>query len=236
MVAARFQRSSRRGDGGMKTREIGFARGPSCWASRSFAAPPSAAQSNRSIELASSVDDGFTIAVVGDIIIAHSLEHMMSNPRFAEVVGVLQKRGTSRPENLETQIIDGRSWVGRRGRWHPRGGARVRRVAQGDGLRHRRATEQPRQRFSDTTVSWKPAGIFSARDFRTSGFGDSYWASRSARFHTTSARDAWAWSPLPRNGQPSSPGPGRGGPGPAGLSPPERGRSTSWSQPTRGMP
>ncbi|HSH74275.1 MAG TPA: CapA family protein, partial [Longimicrobiales bacterium] len=72
------------------------------------------AQASRPAELSSSVDDGFTIAVVGDVIIAHSLEHMMSNPRFAEVVELLRGADVA-TGNLETQIIDGRSFVGARG-------------------------------------------------------------------------------------------------------------------------
>ena len=72
------------------------------------------AQSNRPVELSSSVGDGFTIAVVGDVIIAHSLEHMMSNPGFAEVARLLQSVDVA-TGNLETQIIDGRTFVGSRG-------------------------------------------------------------------------------------------------------------------------
>lgn len=74
------------------------------------------AQSDRPAELSSSVGDGFTIAVVGDVIIAHSLEHMMSNPAFAEVVSLLQSVDVA-TGNLETQIIDGRTFVG--SRWRP---------------------------------------------------------------------------------------------------------------------
>ena len=71
-------------------------------------------QSDRPAELSSSVGDGFTIAVVGDVIIAHSLEHMMSNPAFAEVASLLQSVDVA-TGNLETQIIDGRTFVGSRG-------------------------------------------------------------------------------------------------------------------------
>lgn len=73
-----------------------------------------AAQTNRDVELRSSVDEGFTIAVVGDVIIAHSLEYMMSNPAFASVTSILREADVA-TGNLETQIIDGRSFTGGRG-------------------------------------------------------------------------------------------------------------------------
>ena len=48
------------------------------------------AQSNRPVELTSSVGDGFTIAVVGDGIIAHSLEHLenqlLKREAYVEIV------------------------------------------------------------------------------------------------------------------------------------------------------
>src|SRR5690606_23741625 len=50
-----------------------------------------ATASTQEPELATTVDDGFTIAVVGDVIIAHSLGHMMSDPDFARVVEILRE-------------------------------------------------------------------------------------------------------------------------------------------------
>ena len=41
-------------------------------------------------ELATTVDDGFTIATVGDLIYAHDLGHMMRDPSFASVVDLLR--------------------------------------------------------------------------------------------------------------------------------------------------
>ena len=42
-------------------------------------------------EIATSVDDGFTIAMVGDLIYAHDLGHMMTDPSFAAVVELLRE-------------------------------------------------------------------------------------------------------------------------------------------------
>jgi hypothetical protein len=70
--------------------------------------PPANAQSAREAELSTSVRDGFTIAVVGDIIVAHSLEHMMADPEFAAVVRILQEADVA-TGNLEGHIIDGRT-------------------------------------------------------------------------------------------------------------------------------
>ncbi|MEX1256383.1 MAG: CapA family protein [Gemmatimonadota bacterium] len=58
-------------------------------------------------ELATTVDDGFTIAVVGDVILAYSLAHEMSDPGFGEVVGILRSADVA-TGNLEGNIVDGR--------------------------------------------------------------------------------------------------------------------------------
>ena len=69
---------------------------------------------NTEVELRSSVDDGFTMAVVGDVIISHSLEHLADEPGFAAVIELLSSADVA-TGNLETQIIDARSFVGTNG-------------------------------------------------------------------------------------------------------------------------
>ena len=171
-----------------------------------------AAQTNRDAELASSVDDGFTIAVVGDVIIAHSLEHMMSNPRFAEVVEILNGADVA-TGNLETQIVDGRSFVGARG-----GGTHGAEPESAEWLvdmgfdimarPNNHANDYGYEGLVETSRHLDRAGL------QHSGFGDTYWASRSARFVTTSrgrvgmvATSENAQEAAPANGE----WPGRGG-------------------------
>ena len=178
-------------------------------------AAPLSAQSNRPIELASSVEDGFTIAVVGDVIIAHSLEHMMSNPRFAEVVQILQDADVA-TGNLETQIIDGRTWVGRRG-----GSTHAAEPESAEWLKemgfdivarpNNHANDFGYDGLIETSRHLQRAGL------QDSGFGDTYWASRSARFHTT-RRGRVGMVATSENGQPSAPGRGEWA-GTGGLSP-----------------
>jgi poly-gamma-glutamate synthesis protein (capsule biosynthesis protein) len=176
---------------------------------------PVGAQSNRSVELASSVDDGFTIAVVGDIIIAHSLQHMMSDARFAEVVEILQEADVA-TGNLETQIIDGRTWVGRRG-----GGTHAAEPESAEWLKemgfdivarpNNHANDFGYDGLLETSRHLQRAGL------QDSGFGDTYWASRSARFYTTT-RGRVGMVATSENGQPSAPGRGEWA-GTGGLSP-----------------
>lgn len=176
---------------------------------------PAAAQSNRSVELSSSVDDGFTIAVVGDIIIAHSLEHMMSNPRFADVVDILQNADVA-TGNLETQIIDGRSWVGRRG-----GSTHAAEPESAEWLKemgfdivarpNNHANDFGYDGLLETSRHLQRAGL------QDSGFGDTYWASRSARFYST-RRGRVGMVATSENSQPAAPGRGEWA-GTGGLSP-----------------
>lgn len=72
-----------------------------------FLFPASAQQTERDPLVATTVDDGFTIAVVGDVIVAHDLSHMMSDPGFAEAIGILRDADVT-TGNLEGNIIDGR--------------------------------------------------------------------------------------------------------------------------------
>ena len=55
-------------------------------------------------QLATTVDDGFTIAVVGDIIIAYPLDHMLTDPDFRAVVALTQGADVT-TGNLEGNII-----------------------------------------------------------------------------------------------------------------------------------
>lgn len=176
---------------------------------------PLAAQTNRSAELQSSVEDGFTIAVVGDLIIAHSLEHMMSNRRFAEVTRILQQADVA-TGNLETQIVDGRTWVGRRG-----GGTHGAEPEAAEWLKemgfdivarpNNHANDFGYEGLEETTRHLRRAGL------QDSGFGDTYWAARSARFFTTE-RGRVGMVATSENGQPASPGRGEWA-GTGGLSP-----------------
>jgi hypothetical protein len=180
-----------------------------------FLSVPAAAQSERDAELQSSVDDGFTIATVGDLIIAHSLEHMMSNPRFAEVVELLQGVDVA-TGNLETQIIDGRTFTGTRGgsthgaepesaEWLKEMGFDV--VARPNN----HANDFGYEGLVETTRHLDRAGLQHA------GFGDTYWAARAARFYTT-RRGRVGMVATAANGQPAQLGRGEW-PGTGGLSP-----------------
>jgi poly-gamma-glutamate synthesis protein (capsule biosynthesis protein) len=178
-------------------------------------ASPTAAQTSRDVELASSVDDGFTIAVVGDVIIAHALEHMMSNPRFAEVVEILRGADVA-TGNLETQIIDGRSFVGGRG-----GGTHGAEPESAEWLvemgfdvmarPNNHANDFGYEGLVETSRHLDRAGL------QHSGFGDTYWSARSARFVTTS-RGRVGMVATSENSQEAAPANGEW-PGRGGLSP-----------------
>ena len=176
---------------------------------------PTAAQSNRPAELSSSVDDGFTIAVVGDVIIAHSLEHMMSNPRFAEVVSLLQNADVA-TGNLETQIIDGRTFLGARG-----GSTHGAEPESAEWLKemgfdimarpNNHANDYGFEGLVETSRHLDRAGL------QHSGFGNTYWAARSARFYTT-RRGRVGMVATSENSQAAAPARGEW-PGTGGLSP-----------------
>ena len=173
------------------------------------------AQSDRPIELSSSVGDGFTIAVVGDVIIAHSLEHMMSNPAFAEVASLLQSVDVT-TGNLETQIIDGRSFVGSRG-----GGRHGAEPESAEWLKqmgfdivarpNNHANDYGYEGLLETGRHLERAGL------QHSGIGDTYWAARAARFYTT-PRGRVGMVATSENSQAAAPGNGEWA-GRGGLSP-----------------
>jgi len=178
-------------------------------------AHPVAAQTNRPAELRSSVDGGFTIAVVGDLIISHSLVYQMSNPRFAEVVSLLRNADVA-TGNLETQIIDGRTFTGRRGgsthgaepesaEWLEEMGFDI--VARPNN----HANDYGFEGLVETGRHLDRAGL------QHSGFGDTYWAARSARFFTT-PRGRVGMVATSQNAQEAAPARGEW-PGTGGLSP-----------------
>lgn len=170
------------------------------------------AQTDRIPDLSSSVDDGFTIAVVGDLIISHSLLHMMSDPRFAEVVKLIQDADVA-AGNLETQIIDGRTFKGMRG-----GSSHGAEPASAEWLKemgfdivarpNNHANDYGYEGLVETSRHLDRAGV------QYAGFGDTYWAARSARFVTT-RRGRVGMVAASENGQEAQPAsgewPGRGG-------------------------
>lgn len=134
-------------------------------------------------ELLSTVDDGFSIAVVGDVIIAHSLAHLADEADFAAVIELIEDADVA-TGNLETQIIDPRVFVGSNG--GGRHGAEPESAeflkAMGFDLLARpnnHANDFGPEGLGETTRHLERAGI------QHSGYGDNYWSARAARFYTT---------------------------------------------------
>ncbi|MDP1933019.1 MAG: CapA family protein [Gammaproteobacteria bacterium] len=137
------------------------------------------AQQPTPAELATTVDDGFTIAVIGDIIIAYPLDHMMTTPGFPEVVELLHSVDVV-SGNMEGNIIDGRTFKGSApggfgaeplaAEWLKEMGidilARPNNHANDFGI----------EGLIETTRHLDRVGIQHA------GYGDTYWAARAARF------------------------------------------------------
>ncbi len=133
-------------------------------------------------ELATSVDDGFTIAVVGDIIIANSLDHMLSDPGFREVVELIRSADVA-TGNLEGNIIDGRTFSGSRGgsfggepeaaQWLVDMGFDI--VARANN----HANDFGREGLAETSRHLDAVGL------QYAGLGDTYWAARAARFYSS---------------------------------------------------
>lgn len=130
-------------------------------------------------ELATTVDDGFKIAVVGDIIIAFPLEQMLSTPGFSDVVDLLHSVDVV-SGNLETQIIDGRTFRG-----SAPGGFGAEPLAA-EWLRdmgidivarpNNHANDFGIEGLVETGKHLERVGIQHA------GYGETYWAARAARF------------------------------------------------------
>lgn len=133
-------------------------------------------------ELATTVDDGFTIAVVGDLILAYPMDHMMTDPGFREVVELTRGADVT-TGNLETNIIDGRTFRGSRGggfgaepdaaRWLKEMGFDI--VARANN----HANDFGREGLVETTRHLDAAGL------QYAGYGETYWAARAARFYTS---------------------------------------------------
>ncbi|MEZ5491190.1 MAG: CapA family protein [Gammaproteobacteria bacterium] len=142
----------------------------------------SVSQTVETQQLATSVDDGFTIAVVGDLIIAYPMDHMMADPGFREVVELTRSADVT-TGNLETNIIDGRTFRGSRGggfgaepdaaRWVKEMGFDI--VARANN----HANDFGREGLAETSRHLDAAGI------QYAGYGDTYWAARAARFYTS---------------------------------------------------
>ncbi len=140
------------------------------------------AQAPSAAELATSVADGFTIAVVGDLIISYPLDHMMSDPGFREVVEMTRSADVT-TGNLEGNIIDGRSFSGSRGggfggepgvaEWLVEMGFDI--VARANN----HANDFGPEGLAETTRYLDAAGLQHA------GYGDTYWAARAARFYSS---------------------------------------------------
>lgn len=134
-------------------------------------------------EFDTSVDDGFTIAVVGDLIIAHSLQHVTDEEDFAAVIELLSNADVA-TGNLETQIIDARTFTGTNG-----GGRHGAEPESAEFLKemgfdivarpNNHANDFGPEGLVETSRHLDRAGL------QYSGYGDSYWSARSARFYTT---------------------------------------------------
>ncbi|MDO9475396.1 MAG: CapA family protein, partial [Pseudohongiella sp.] len=134
-------------------------------------------------ELATTVDDGFTIAALGDIIIAYPLDQMMSTPGFAEVIELLQSVDVV-AANMEGNIIDGRSFKGsapggfgaepQAAEWLKEMGIDI--VARPNN----HANDFGIEGLIETSQHLDRVGIQHA------GYGDTYWAARAARFVSSS--------------------------------------------------
>ncbi len=132
--------------------------------------------------LAATVKDGFTIAVVGDLIIAYPLDHMLQDPGFSAVVELTRQADVT-TGNLETNIIDGREYHGSAGggfgaepeaaEWLKEMGfdivARPNNHADDFGL----------EGLEETSRHLERAGL------QYAGYGDSYWSAKAARYYSS---------------------------------------------------
>ncbi len=166
----------------MQRRTIGWTTAALFAASFAIQAPASAQAGQREVELRSSVSQGFTVAVVGDIIMSHSLVHMMADPEFAEVVRLIQSADVA-TGNLEGNIIDARSM-----RTSAPGGfggepdtAEWLKEMGFDLLQrpNNHADDFGSEGLAETSEHLDRVGIMHA------GYGDSYAAARAARFYSS---------------------------------------------------
>ena len=133
-------------------------------------------------ELATTVDDGFTIAVVGDIIIAYPLDHMMSDPGFRAIVELTQGADAT-TGNLEGNLIDGRNFRGSAGggfAGDPKAAEWVKEMGFDIVSRpNNHANDLGPEGLLETSRHLDRAGL------QYAGYGDSYWAARAARFYSS---------------------------------------------------
>lgn len=145
-----------------------------------FALPGLNAQENP--VLATSVSDGFTIAVVGDIIISYPLDHMMTDPGFRAVVELTQGADVT-TGNLEGNIINGRSFKGSSGGGfgaEPEAAEWIRDMGFDIVSRpNNHADDFGPEGLIETSAHLERAGI------QYAGYGDTYWAAKSARFYSS---------------------------------------------------
>ena len=140
------------------------------------------AQSEREAQLATSVDDGFTIAAVGDIIIAYPLDHMLTDPGFREVVELTRGADVT-TGNMEGNIIDGRTFAGSAGGGFGAEPEAAEWIAEmGFDIVSRpnnHADDFGPEGLAETSAHLERAGI------QYAGYGDSYWAAKAARFYSS---------------------------------------------------
>ena len=144
---------------------------------------PEMALAQQDPELATTVDDGFTIAQVGDLIYAHDLGHMMRDPSFAAVVELLREADVA-TGNLEGIIVDGRTFTGSRMGGH---GAEP---GAADSLKDMGfdLVARPNNHGNDFGPEGmaETSGHLDRVGVRYAGVGDTYAAARAARFYTAS--------------------------------------------------
>ena len=140
------------------------------------------AQSGSPEEMATSVEDGFTIAVVGDLIVAYPLDHMMADRGFREVVELIQGADAA-TGNLEGNIIDGRNFTGSAGggfggepgvaEWLKEMGFDI--VSRPNN----HADDFGPEGLVETSAHLDRAGL------QYAGYGDNYWAAKAARYYSS---------------------------------------------------
>lgn len=140
------------------------------------------AQESSTDVLTTSVQDGFTIAVVGDLIIAFPLDHMLEDPGFAAVTALIQGADVA-TGNLETNIIDGRDFRGSAGGGfgaEPEAAAWLKRMGFDIVSRpNNHADDFGLEGLVETSTHLDQAGLQHA------GYGDSYWAAKAARYYSS---------------------------------------------------
>jgi poly-gamma-glutamate synthesis protein (capsule biosynthesis protein) len=136
------------------------------------------------IELSTSVADGFTIATVGDLIIAHSLDHVLRDPGFHAVVDLLRDADVA-TGNMEAHIIDGRTFAGDGGRGSGFGAEPS--AAEGIANMGIDIVARSNNHAGDFDIAGmrETSRHLDAAGVQHAGFGETYASARAARFVTT---------------------------------------------------